>query len=148
MSSLLVEAVKNPPIRPSLDAFVDHFFLIAGGPAEVARMLFDEFNAAAQGSLIRQRILDTVLRSLKKNDEGGKGLADDLGILSDDDLARVIMNGEARILASLPVQHVPRPVEPAAAPEADVPPRGPAEGPADRPGQADPPGPAPAGPAP
>lgn len=93
-SKTLRENVKAPPPRPSLDAFLDHFFLIAGGPQQVAQMMFDEFRSAPGGSQIRGRIMETVLRTLKSADAKHKN-ADDLSIITDEDLERLMAEREA-----------------------------------------------------
>lgn len=89
----LKESVKAPPPRPSLDAFLDHFFLIAGGPQQVAQMMFDEFRSAPAGSQIRGRVMETVLRTLKSADAKHKA-TDDLSIITDEDLERLMADRE------------------------------------------------------
>lgn len=93
----LREVVESPPPRPTLDAVLDHFFALAGGPAKVANMMLREFDAAAAGSQVRQRILEALLRGLKASDAKGNP-ADDAGVLSDQDLERQIAVREQRIV--------------------------------------------------
>jgi hypothetical protein len=53
-------------------------------------MLFEEYHAAKPGSLIRQRILETILRCLGKvNDKRGPSVGD-LGLLNEEDLDRIL----------------------------------------------------------
>lgn len=78
--SLLEKEVEGPRYE-DLSA---HFFSAAGGTRAIAKMLYDEFTAARQGSMIRQRILDMVLRSAKYASE--KSPAVDVGMMTDADL--------------------------------------------------------------
>lgn len=114
------EAIQSPTVRPSLDSFVDHFFVLAGGPEAVAAMLYDEFSAAKPGSVIRQRIMESVLRSLSKTDASKN--REDMGPLSDEDLDNYLAEREQAITAHLQPRLAdgveatsPGPVEPGAA---------------------------------
>src|SRR5262245_29850995 len=79
---------RGPRLRePQLAELAGHFFRVAGGPRQVAQMLYDEFMHGRPGSLVRQRILDMVLRAVKE----GARLSPpppELGILSEEDLLR------------------------------------------------------------
>src|SRR5215471_19154618 len=80
-------AIRKELKEPSLADLVSHFFHVAGGPKQVAKMLYEEFVAAREGSLIRQRILDMMLRATRAvNDKSGAG--SDLGLLTAEDLDR------------------------------------------------------------
>lgn len=79
------DAIRGEFKEPSLADLASHFFACAGGTKAVARMLFDEFAAAKQGSIIRQRILEMVLRVTKAADDK-MGPAADLGMLTEADL--------------------------------------------------------------
>src|SRR5262249_30212549 len=58
---------RGPRLRePQLAELAGHFFRVAGGPRQVAQMLYDEFMHGRPGSLVRQRILDMVLRAVKE----------------------------------------------------------------------------------
>jgi hypothetical protein len=81
------EAIRGRLKDPQLSEVAAHFFAQAGGPRQVAKMLFDEFIAAKQGSVVRQRILDMILRVTRFANEKNAP-RDDLGMLSEDDLAR------------------------------------------------------------
>lgn len=94
----LKDDLLAPPQRPSTEAFLDHFFSFAGGPAAVAKMLYTEFQNAPQGSLIRQRILELVMRSMGKADAKGSPL-DDTTVLTDADLEREIEQQGQRMAA-------------------------------------------------
>jgi hypothetical protein len=83
----LRKLVANPPPRPSLQAFLDHWFAVRGGPAQFALDLCQEFDAADPGSLVRSQITTLVLRSMKVAD-AKEGALDELGLLSDADLDR------------------------------------------------------------
>lgn len=96
----LARIVENPPPRPSLEAFLDHYFAASGGPAAVALELRREYEAAEAGSQIRSRIMELVIRSLKSAD-GKQGGLDELGILSDADLMRLADERERKLEAEL-----------------------------------------------
>jgi hypothetical protein len=90
------QAVRGEIRQPDLAALVGHFFRHAGGEAAVARMLFDEYRDSPPGGVVRQRILDMILRATKfANDK--EAPTDDLGSLSEDDLERELTEliGEA-----------------------------------------------------
>src|SRR5262245_57838514 len=74
---------------PHLSELAEHFVNIAGGPQAMAKMLFVEWNAAKPGSLVRSRILDLVTRVWKFSTDSLRG-AGDLGILSEDDIDRLL----------------------------------------------------------
>ena len=86
-ASIVHKAIKNEVAEPQLAEVVGHFFQVAGGARKVAEMLYTEYNAAKQGSLIRQRILESVLRTTKYvNDKTGP--VEDTGLMSEEDLER------------------------------------------------------------
>ena len=93
----LKRLVENPSPRPSLEAVLDHYFALAGGPAKFALELRQEYEAAEPGSQIRSRILDLILRLVQRGDAAG-GALDDMGILSEDDLNRLIDERERRLV--------------------------------------------------
>lgn len=86
-AALRRQTVTGEIRQPDLAKLVTHFFHQAGGEREVAKMLYREFVDAQEGSIVRQRILDMVLRALKFTNEQDPP-EDDLGILSDADLDR------------------------------------------------------------
>lgn len=79
------KAIKGGLKEPQLAEIAAFFFEAAGGTRQVAKLLHDEFLAGHPGSMVRQRILDLVLRATKFSNEKSKG-ADDLGILNEADL--------------------------------------------------------------
>lgn len=84
-AALKRKAVKGDIKSPDLACLVSHFFDHAGGERAVAKMLYDEFSEAKQGSIVRQRILDLILRSTKYANEQAPPV-DDLGLLTEADL--------------------------------------------------------------
>lgn len=86
---LLQKAVHGEISDPQLAELVSHFFSIAGGPRQVARMLWDEYQVAKAGSLIRNRILDMILRVTRYANEKAPPV-NDLGMLSEKDLDQEI----------------------------------------------------------
>lgn len=97
LSGLLSEVVKGRVNEPRLAEVSSHFFAIAGGPKRVAQLLYEEFVASKPGSIIRQRILDMILRMTKFANERSGGDLDDLSQLSEDDLR----NNLAEVLKDL-----------------------------------------------
>jgi hypothetical protein len=81
--------VSNPPPRPSVQAFLDHWFAIRGGPAQFAADLCQEYDAASPGSLVRSQIIQLVVRSMKVADTK-EGSMDELGLVTDADLDRLL----------------------------------------------------------
>lgn len=94
----LRKLVENPPPRPSLQAFLDHWFAVRGGPAQFALDLCQEFDAAEPGSLVRSQITQLVLRSMKVAD-AKEGALDELGLISDADLERQLAQLGAKLVA-------------------------------------------------
>ena len=90
------EAMDNAAPAPSTEALVVAFMSYAGGPEQVAKMLYTEFNAAAPGGVVRQRILETLMRGMAKIDAGKNPLSN-LGHLTDEDLDRIIAEKVAAI---------------------------------------------------
>lgn len=98
-SEQLRKIVENPPPRPSTAAFLDHWFALSGGPAQFALDLRIEYDAAPAGSQIRQRIIEVVMRAMGQTDKK-EGETDNLGLISDDDLFRMLQQVGERILAA------------------------------------------------
>lgn len=80
-------AVKGEIDQPDLGRFLSAFFRQAGGEEAVAVMMYDEFVNAKPGSIVRQRILDMILRSTRTLQADTLDM-DDLGVLSEEDLQR------------------------------------------------------------
>lgn len=85
----LYKIIENPPPRPSVNAFLDHWFAQRGGPAQFALELSKEFDAAEAGTLVRSQIVQLIVRSMKVADTK-EGANDDLGMVSDADLERLL----------------------------------------------------------
>lgn len=81
------QAISGRLKDPQLAEVAAHFFAQAGGPRQVAKMLYHEFRKAKQGSVVRQRILDMILRVTRFANEKN-GPRDDMGMLSEGDLER------------------------------------------------------------
>lgn len=80
------KAIGGDLVDAGANEVAAHFFRLAGGPAAVARMLYEEFRDAKPGSLMRQRILETIMRVIKgQNTDSRSG---DLALLTDEDLER------------------------------------------------------------
>lgn len=80
-------AIAQGADAPRMEDVVAHFFHAVGGPRAFASILEEEFRSAKPGSLIRSRVLDMVLRSLKFSNERAPNLGD-LSLMGDEDLAR------------------------------------------------------------
>jgi len=79
-------AIAGDDRDPQLAELVNWFFKVAGGPRQVARLMYEEYAAARPGSLIRQRLLETILRALRVVNEK-EAPAAELGLLTEEDLA-------------------------------------------------------------
>lgn len=81
--------VLSEPIEvPRLEELVSHFFKAAGGPKEMAKILYTEFLAAPSGSQIRQRILEMMIRATTNANKMSPSDGD-LSLLSEEDLHRM-----------------------------------------------------------
>lgn len=81
--------IKSAKKLPHLSELAENFVRVAGGPSALAKLLYEEFAAAAEGSLVRQRILDIVTRVWKFASEADEK-PDDTGMMTDEDLDREI----------------------------------------------------------
>lgn len=106
----LRQIVANPPPRPSVNAFLDHWFAISGGPAQFALDLRQEFDAAEPGSLVRSQIIQLIVRSMKVADTK-EGALDELGLITDDDLERRLKDIGDRLLDQAAAANPPTPPE-------------------------------------
>lgn len=80
------KALTGEGVRiPQVAELVSHFLAAAGGPKFLARMLLEEYHRAKSGSIIRQRILDSVLRLLTFANQTMLTV-DEIDLLSNDDL--------------------------------------------------------------
>jgi hypothetical protein len=69
VKSTIRRVAKGEDVGPQLGDLAAHFFDRAGGPKAVASLLYEEFREARKGSLIRQRILDMILRCVRFEEE-------------------------------------------------------------------------------
>ncbi len=81
------QALGHGHDQPDLTRLVMHFFGQAGGESGVAKLLFDEFAAAKTGSIVRQRIMDLIIRALKTSNEL-VGVDHDLSHLTEEEIDR------------------------------------------------------------
>ena len=88
------ECVKDPQVSE----MASHFIHLVGGTQGFARKMLTEYNAAKAGSVARMRILDLILRATKFANEAA-GFAKDLGLLSEQDLERLVSERMAAVLA-------------------------------------------------
>lgn len=83
-------ALKERGVQvPQLAEMVSHFITIAGGSMEMAKLMYEEFLSAKKGSIIRQRILDSVLRMLAIANQSLPRV-EEIDLLSDEDLEREV----------------------------------------------------------
>lgn len=85
----LKNSLKDGKKLPHLSELAENFVRVVGGPSKLAEMLFEEWTAAGEGSLVRQRILDIITRVWKFASEADDK-PDDTGLMSDEDLDREI----------------------------------------------------------
>lgn len=88
-SDRIREALLTPPDKVDLDSIAQHFVKLAGGPGAIAKLLYDEYTAADDGSPVRARIMEMILRAFTKL-EGRGAVLDDLSMLDDNDLERIL----------------------------------------------------------
>lgn len=101
---------------PQLAELSAHFIAHAGGMSGLAKLLYTEFIAANSGGLMRQRILEMVLRATKFANERAPKV-DDVQDLTDDDLERELLTSVKR-LEDFHAEGARRPtVQPPAAPK-------------------------------
>lgn len=81
------QALAKGASIPQVGELVSHFVALAGGTQTLAKMMLEEFLAAKAGSIIRQRILDTILR-LASGLNSEMGNVDDMDLLATEDLER------------------------------------------------------------
>lgn len=81
------QAIKKRQGLPHLSDLAEHFVQVAGGPRQVARMMYQEWLAAREGSVVRARILDLLTRVWRFASES-QPRVDDLGVLTEADLER------------------------------------------------------------
>lgn len=96
LAKVLEQALKGELRQPKLREVGAHFVDIAGGPREMAKLLWQEYQKAAAGSLNRSRILQIVLQMMKDGDDGAG--AGDLTNMTEEDLRRELeerVRGEA-----------------------------------------------------
>jgi hypothetical protein len=82
---------------PQIAELVGHFMQLAGGAQKFAVMLMEEFRFAPAGSLIRQRILESVLRMMSLAGQQ-MGTSEETDLVSTADLEREL----AQIMGGLP----------------------------------------------
>jgi hypothetical protein len=100
----LTQAVVDLAPRPTIDAVLDFFFQAAGGADKVGKLLFDEFNSSPPGSLVRNKILELVLRRMERAEERNR--VDDFGELTDEDLRVALKVREEAMLKQVAVPPV------------------------------------------
>ncbi len=91
-----VESLLTQPDKVDLDSIAQHFVKLAGGPGAIAKLLYDEYRSADDGSPVRARIMEMILRAFTKL-ESKNSIPDDLSVMSDDDLERVLLRHIDRI---------------------------------------------------
>jgi hypothetical protein len=92
----ILSEIKSVKKLPHLSELAENFVRVAGGPSALAKLLYEEFAAAAEGSLVRQRILDIVTRVWKFASESDDK-PDDTGMMTDEDLDREISSALGQI---------------------------------------------------
>ncbi len=80
-------AIRGEISEPQLAELVAHFVHEAGGMKQLAAILWQVYTNPITSSIVRQRIIDLVLRSMKHvNDRATP--RDELGLASEEDLTR------------------------------------------------------------
>lgn len=88
ISDELRKSVRNAGASiPQLAELAGYFCAVVGGPKAFANLLFQEFAEAPSGSIIRQRILDMILRTIQ-NANQAMPLITEVQNMEEDDLER------------------------------------------------------------
>jgi hypothetical protein len=87
LTESLKDGMKTRDVRVS--ELLAHFLDEVGGPKKVASMLAEEFKKSPPGGVVRQRILDMILRMTKMAQDAAPQL-DDLSLISDADINREV----------------------------------------------------------
>jgi len=88
LPSHLRKAIKEHTNIPQMAELVGHFMAAAGGPQMLAKIMWEEFVSAKAGSIIRQRMIDTVLRlTSAANQQLGLDI-EETDLLSTEDMER------------------------------------------------------------
>lgn len=75
---------------PHAAEIVSHFMAACGGPQEFSQLLYGEFKNAEEGSIVRQRILDMIIKLLNKAHDDMPTVPP-LGLLEDSDLRKMLL---------------------------------------------------------
>lgn len=87
LTSGILNAIRGEVKEPQLSEVAAHFFELAGGPRAVAKMLFDAYMSPNCSPMMRHRILQVALFTVKwANQQSGP--REDLGLVSKEDLER------------------------------------------------------------
>lgn len=85
-----VKAKLKEAELPDLKAIAGAFSDLVGGPKAIAQMMKDEFDRSHPGSMIRARIIDTFLTTVKA--ASAKEAPRDSSLLTDEDVERELKN--------------------------------------------------------
>ncbi len=80
-------AIEGKIAEPQLAEIVANFVHIAGGPKAIAVMMFTAYTDPKSTAMVRQRILDTVVRGMKWSNDKSEP-TNDLGTATKEDLQR------------------------------------------------------------
>lgn len=84
---------------PHLSELAEHFIDVSGGPRAVANILHQELNDAPKGGIVRTRIL-ALLAQVWKYASTTEGKLDNLGLLNEGDLERLLEERLRRLVSS------------------------------------------------
>lgn len=94
---IIRSGVSGKVREPNLAELAQHFFDLAGGERNVAKMLFDQYRDPTCPNTVRTKIIQFMLQHLKWLNER-TGNADELGNLTLEDLQRAL-DGHIRSVA-------------------------------------------------
>lgn len=98
MPTTLEKALKCEYVSADLGKVFDYFVQACGGEYAYAMLLKQNFDAAEDGSLAKAKIFELVMRLGKINEHQEKN--EDLGIMSEDDLSKLLSHLVNRINAT------------------------------------------------
>lgn len=80
------KAIEGANIQiPQIAELVSHFMALSGGPQALAKMIFEEYINSRPGSIIRQRLLDAILRMMSSAQQE-VGYSEEIDLIATEDL--------------------------------------------------------------
>jgi hypothetical protein len=95
--------------EPQLADLAFHFIHLAGGMRSIAKLIFDEYNTAAPGSVMRLRYLEMILQAVRFANQHNPQ-STDRGLISDEDLDRRIKEQLGEMISKIEARNGNKPL--------------------------------------